>query len=81
MPDLDSALRPQRAHVGRRCEFNLWLRTRPAEEQTSIRRAIAEGNASAAHIYRVLRDLGCPSSASTLQKHRHGMCITCSTTS
>lgn len=81
MTDLDAALTEPRAFGGRVCEFARWLHTRTDAEQASIRRAVYEGSSSSAHIYRVLRELGCPSSASTLQKHRHGICVTCSTTS
>ena len=80
MSDLDTLLNA-RSPIGRPCEFGKWLALQTPEDQASIRRAVAEGPASTAHIFRVLRERGCPSSSSTLQKHRSGTCSTCSTTS
>jgi len=62
----------------RRCQFYKWLITRPDSERELIWRAVMEGPRSAAHVARVLKQIDCPTGESSIQKHRKGTCLSCS---
>ena len=74
---LDDLLNDVPPPTGKQCRLDAWLTTLNEDDHTAFWKAMDNDQIPTRHIWRTIRNIGCPNQESSIRSHRRGECLTC----
>jgi hypothetical protein len=74
---LDDLLNDVPPPTGKQCRLAAWLTTLSEDDHTAFWKAMDNDQIPTRHIWRTIRNIGCPNQESSIRSHRRGECLTC----
>jgi len=63
--------------VTKQCRLSIWLGTLNEDDRASFWKAMDNEAIPTRHIWRSVKEFGCPNQESSIRSHRRGECQTC----